>query len=119
MADREPLQGRVISSDRVEGAAVFDLGGQRLGAIDHLLVDRRSGRITHAVMAFGGLLGLGQDLHPIPWAALRYDAALGGYATDLAGSRLHPGPPSSGDGPGDRRWEAQAYVPDGLPFYWV
>jgi hypothetical protein len=44
-----------------------------MGEIDHLLIDKVSGRVVYAVMSFGGFLNLGHSHYPIPWAALKYD----------------------------------------------
>lgn len=109
----------VITSDRVQGTAVFGAGGEEVGTIDHLVIDKLSGKITYAVMAFGGFLGMGQDHHPIPWAALRYDPALGGYVTGVTLDQLRAAPARAEDWHGDRRWEEQTYAHYGLPYYWV
>ena len=69
----------LIASDRVEGTKVFRPGGERIGKIDHFMVDKRSGQVEYAVMSFGGFLGLGEELRPLPWRALEYDRELGGY----------------------------------------
>ena len=73
---------QLISSEDVEGTNVYDMKGTKIGEIDHLMVDKVSGRVTYAVMSFGGFIGLGHSHHPIPWGALKYDTKLGGYAND-------------------------------------
>lgn len=37
-----------------------------------------SGKVSYAVLSFGGLLGIGDDHYPLPWQALKYDTNLGG-----------------------------------------
>ena len=69
----------LIASDRVEGTKVFRPDGERIGKIDHFMVDKRSGQVEYAVMSFGGFLGLGEELRPLPWGALEYDSDQGGY----------------------------------------
>lgn len=51
---------QLISSDDVEGTNVYALNGKNLGEIDHLMIDKRSGRVIYAVMSFGGLIDRGQ-----------------------------------------------------------
>jgi len=34
----------IISSEDVIGTAVYDNGGQRIGEIDHLMIDKKSAR---------------------------------------------------------------------------
>jgi PRC-barrel domain len=65
---------RLISSDRVIGTDVHGVGDETIGQIDHLLIEKLSGRIAYAVMSFGGFLGLAHNHYPIPCAALKYDS---------------------------------------------
>src|SRR4029079_13268948 len=73
---------RLISSEDVQGTEVYGAGDQALGEIDHLLIEKVSGRVPYAVMSFGGFLGLGHSHYPIPWAALKYDTNLGGATSN-------------------------------------
>src|SRR3954462_13943229 len=45
---------RLISSEDVQNTDVYGLGDQAIGEIDHLLIDKVSGRVAYAVMSFGG-----------------------------------------------------------------
>ena len=49
---------QLISSEDVEGTNVYDMKSNKIGEIDHLMIDKISGRVTYAVMSFGGFLGL-------------------------------------------------------------
>ena len=69
----------LIDSSRVEGTAVYNLEGEQIGSIEHLMLEKRGGRVAHAVMSFGGFLGIGEEHYPIPWSKLTYDTELGGY----------------------------------------
>lgn len=40
----------IISSDRVEGTAVYNNNGDKLGSIDDLMIDKRSGQVRYAVL---------------------------------------------------------------------
>lgn len=83
---------RLISSEKVEGTAVYDRRGERLGTINHVMVDKYTGQVAYAVMSFGGFLGIGEQYHPLPWKVLTYDTRLGGYVVDLDRSRLERAP---------------------------
>ena len=83
---------RLIASDKVEGTAVYNRQGERLGSIYNFMVDKRSGQVEYAVMSFGGFLGIGDDYYPLPWKALNYDTNLGGYVVDLDKDRLQQAP---------------------------
>src|SRR4029077_13503581 len=66
-------------SDKVEGTAVFGPAGERIGAIERLMIEKRTGRGSYAVLSFGGFLGIGYDVYPLPWPSLKYNVDLGGY----------------------------------------
>ena len=82
----------VISSDRVEGANVYNAAGDKLGSVDNLMIDKRSGQVRYAVMEFGGFLGMGTDRYPLPWSMLKYDTDKEGYVVPLDKARLEAAP---------------------------
>ena len=41
---------RLISSEDVQGTDVYGIGDQAIGEIDHLLIEKVSGRVAYAVM---------------------------------------------------------------------
>jgi PRC-barrel domain len=45
-----------ISSEDVQGTTVYRADGRNIGEIDHLIIDKLSGRVAYAVMSFGGFL---------------------------------------------------------------
>ena len=79
---------QLISSEDVEGTEVYGAGDENVGEIDHLIIDKLSGRVIYAVMSFGGFLGLGHSHYPVPWAALKYDTSLGGFRTGITEQQL-------------------------------
>jgi PRC-barrel domain len=79
----------LISSDKVDGTAVYGSDEQKIGSIEHLMIDKIRGKVAYAVLTFGGFMGFGEDFYPIPWSTLEYDTNLGGYRLDgQAGSRV-------------------------------
>jgi len=82
----------VISSERVEGTAVYNGEGDKLGSIDDLMIDKVSGQVRYAVLEFGGFLGMGTDRYPLPWNMLKYDTEFEGYVVPLDKSRLEKAP---------------------------
>src|SRR4249919_1883357 len=87
----------VISSDKVEGTAVYNATGDKLGSIDDLMIDKRSGQIRYAVLEFGGFLGMGTDRYPLPWNVLKYDTQKEGYVVPLDKKKLEQAPRYSED----------------------
>ena len=84
--------GAIISSDKVEGTKVYNPAGEKLGSIDDLMIDKRSGEVRYAVLEFGGFLGMGTDRYPLPWETLKYDTDKGGYVVPLDKARLKNAP---------------------------
>jgi sporulation protein YlmC with PRC-barrel domain len=84
--------GPVISSDRVEGTAVYNPDGDKLGSIDDLMIDKVSGQVRYAVLEFGGFLGLATDRYPLPWNMLKYDTSKDGYVVPLDKAKLASAP---------------------------
>ena len=91
-----------ISSDRVEGTAVYNTNGDKLGSVDDLMIDKQSGQVRYAVLEFGGFLGMGTDRYPLPWNMLKYDSEKDGYIVPIDKDKLE-GAPRYADG------EAPAY----------
>lgn len=56
------------------GAKVKDLTLADLGHVDDLIIDGSTGRVTYAILAFGGLLGIGEKRFPVPWETLHWRA---------------------------------------------
>jgi sporulation protein YlmC with PRC-barrel domain len=83
---------RLIASNKVEGTAVYNRQGEKLGSVYNFMVDKTSGQVEYAVMSFGGFLGIGDSYHPIPWKSLTYDTSQGGYVVDLDRSQLEGAP---------------------------
>jgi sporulation protein YlmC with PRC-barrel domain len=82
----------VISSDRVEGTNVYNNAGDKLGSIDELMIDKRSGQVRYAVLEFGGFLGMGTDRYPLPWDMLKYDTGREGYVVPVDKTQLEGAP---------------------------
>jgi len=82
----------LIASDRVEGTAVYDAQGKRIGKVEQLVIDKAGGYVAYAVLSFGGFLGIGANRYPIPWPMLDYDEKLGGYRVDVTEEQLEDAP---------------------------
>jgi len=108
----------LIASNRVEGTAVYNRDGERLGTVDHFMVGKRNGRVEYAVMSFGGLFGLGSRYHPLPWDVLDYDTDQGGYVIDFDKKMLESAPAFEKDAEPvwDRAWGERVHSYYGLPY---
>ncbi|MCW8306249.1 PRC-barrel domain-containing protein [Acidiphilium sp. PA] len=82
----------LIAASKVNGTHVYNRQGDSIGSIYDVMIDKVSGRISYAIMSFGGFLGLGEHYHPLPWSMLQYDRQQGGYVVDIDRDRLEGGP---------------------------
>ena len=82
----------LIMANRVTDTPVFNRAGDRIGHIDNLSIDKVSGQVVYALLSFGGFLGIGDKLHPLPWGRLEYDPKKGGYVVPLSKEQLEAAP---------------------------
>lgn len=112
---------RLISSRRVEGTPVFNRSGEKLGTVHSVMIDKQSGQVAYALMSFGGFLGLGGYVHPVPWAMLDYEPERDGYVADLTRQKLDDAPRfrlDEADRPRERSEEELAYAYYGQMPWW-
>src|SRR3981189_55758 len=81
-------QGNLIGSDKVEGTAVYGADRNKIGSIERVMIDKQSGKVSYAVLSFGGFLGIGDDHYPLPCQSLKNDTNLAGYRTALTETQL-------------------------------
>ena len=111
----------LIASDRVEGTVVRRPNGERLGHIERLMIDKLTGKVSYAILSFGGFLGLGSDLLPLPWGRLNYNTELEAYVLDIEDEELRSAPSFRADKDfdwGDRSLETELHRYYGVPPYW-
>jgi sporulation protein YlmC with PRC-barrel domain len=106
----------LISSEKVEGTAVYDRKGEKIGSVHHLMINKYTGQVAYAVISFGGFLGIGAEYHPIPWRLLDYDEEVGGYVVDLDRQQLKNAPHFAENREPD--WSDPAYTAR-VDEYWI
>ena len=89
--------GSLIGSDKGEGTAVYGANDTKIGSIERVMIDKMSGKVSYAVLSFGGFLGIGDDHYPLPWQSLKYDTELGGYRTGITEQQLKGAPKYGND----------------------
>lgn len=120
-AERRASPEPLIASDRVEGTTVYDPNGKPIGAVKRMMIEKASGQVAYVVLAFGGIFGIGEDTHVIPWETLRYDVELGGYRTDITEEQVRGAPlPYGEEGEGRFHRDRERALHDyyGARYYW-
>jgi len=109
----------LIASNKVEGTAVYGRDGRRLGSIHNFMVDKLTGTVEYAVMAYSsGFLGMGARYYPLPWRTLSYDTRAGGYRIDMTERDLSDAPSFDRDSEPrfDRRYGSRVHDYYGLKY---
>jgi hypothetical protein len=63
----------VVLSTHIPRYRVQDAELGSRGKVEALMIDVQDGRVSHAVLSFGGFLGLGKQYITIPWRSLNID----------------------------------------------
>ncbi|KAF3996321.1 PRC-barrel domain-containing protein [Glaciimonas immobilis] len=82
----------LLGADTLIGNDVCNQAGEDLGDIKELMIDTRSGRVSYAVLSFGGFLGMGEKLFAVPWGVLKLDTVNERFILDMDKDRLEHAP---------------------------
>lgn len=75
-AKKAPETRAIIRVNKdVIGKKVMNLQREDIGEIQEVVIDAAQGRVTYAILSFGGFLGFGDKLFAVPWPSLQYDSA--------------------------------------------
>lgn len=74
------------------GDKVHNLQNEALGDIKEIMLDMRSGKVAYAVLSFGGVLGIGEKLLAVPWAALTLDSEKKCFTLNVRKERFEDAP---------------------------
>jgi sporulation protein YlmC with PRC-barrel domain len=110
-----------IRAGKAIGTNVYDGSGNKIGEVKDIVLEKTSNNILFAVVSFGGILGMGEKYHPVPWSELDYDPSVGGYVVPFTAEQLKNAPADSidmltkGDG---RAFRDRAFTHYGTKPYW-
>ncbi|WP_129777003.1 PRC-barrel domain-containing protein [Peristeroidobacter soli] len=86
---------KAIRAKKVIGTTVKDPSGKKIGEIEDVVLDKTSNNIMFAAVSFGGLLGMNEKYHPIPWNMLKYEEDESGYVVNITKEQLQAAPADS------------------------
>jgi sporulation protein YlmC with PRC-barrel domain len=117
------MAGNLHRGSKLIGADVENPQGEDLGDIKDLVFDSQ-GRITYAVLAFGGFLGMGEKYFAVPFSALKPEAGqrpgdTERYVLNVDKERLKNAPgfeKNTWPNMADRSWAEQIHAFYGVPF---
>lgn len=70
-AAKQLKQQHVYRGSKIIGATVRNANDKKIGEIKDLVLDSARGEVAYAVVSFGGVIGVGQKYHAIPWRILQ------------------------------------------------
>ncbi len=93
--NHEGLHGpgpHLMGADTLIGNDVVNKQSESLGDIKEIMLDMRTGRVSYAVLSFGGFLTMGEKLFAVPWEALTLDTVNKCFVLDVEEERLENAP---------------------------
>lgn len=111
----------VMAASTLQGDTVVNHRKEKLGTLTDIMIDVPTGRVAYAVLSFGGVLGVGDKLFAVPWAALTLDADNKCFVLEVDKERLKMAPgfdkrhwPSMAD----PQWASDIHAFYGTTPYW-
>jgi sporulation protein YlmC with PRC-barrel domain len=120
-ADKSGPGPRLMTASTLEGNKVVNLQGETLGEIREIMLDVPRGRIAYAVMASGGLLGIGDKLFALPFSALTLDTDRKCFVIDAPKEKVQNAPGFDKDhwpDSADLTWQKAVHSHYGSAPYW-
>ena len=94
-AGPDPRHGpgpHLMGADTLVGNDVYNKDSEDVGDIKEIMLDMRTGRVSYAVLSFGGFMGMGEKLFAVPWDALKLDTVNKRFVLDVNKERLESAP---------------------------
>jgi sporulation protein YlmC with PRC-barrel domain len=82
----------LMGADTLVGNDVYNGQGEDLGDVKEIMLDMSTGRVSYAVLSFGGILGMGEKLFAVPWSALTLDTVNKRFTLNVEKERLENAP---------------------------
>jgi len=118
----KPVEGERINAfmvDKIIGSKVINAKGETLGKIEDLVFNIDTGRIMYAILDFGGFVGIGTKLFPVPWESLAAIPLEGIFFLNQSKDQLKKAPSfdkkNLPDVVGDMRWGGGIFKHYGVP----
>lgn len=109
----------LMGADTLMGNDVYNKDGEDLGDIKEFMIDMASGKIAYAVLSFGGLMGMGDKLFAVPWAALALDTVNKRFTLNVPKVSLNDAPGFNKDSwpsMSDQTWASGVHKFYGTPY---
>ncbi len=102
----------LMGANTLIGDSVVNQNGDDLGDLKEIMLDMSTGRVSYAVLSFGGFLGMGDKLFAVPWNALTLDTVNKHLVLNVDKKRLEDAPgfdKNSWPDMADPTWESEIH----------
>jgi sporulation protein YlmC with PRC-barrel domain len=82
----------LMGAETLLGNDVYNTADEKLGTIKELMIEMATGKISYAVLSYGGFLGMGDRLFAVPWQALQLDTQNKRFTLDAGKDKLKNAP---------------------------
>ena len=109
----------LMGANTLLGTDVYNADDEDLGDIKEFMLDMATGKIAYAVLSFGGILGMGDKLFAVPWAALKLDTVNKRFTLNVPKASLKDAPGFNQDrwpAMSDKTWASGVHKFYGTPY---
>jgi sporulation protein YlmC with PRC-barrel domain len=112
----------IVQASKIIGEAVINRQNDELGKIHELVIDAKDGRVSYAVLASGGFMGMGNKLFAMPWQAFDFASTENKLVIDVEKDKLKAAPGFDKDAKwpdfADKTWGGTIHEYYGHKPYW-
>ena len=109
----------LMGANTLLGNDVYNADDEDLGDIKEFMLDMATGKVAYAVLSFGGILGMGDKLFAVPWAALKLDTVNKRFTLNVPKAALKDAPGFNQDRwptMSDKTWASGVHKFYGTPY---
>ena len=109
----------LMGANTLLGNDVYNADDEDLGDIKEFMLDMATGKVAYAVLSFGGILGMGDKLFAVPWAALKLDTVNKRFTLNVPKASLKDAPGFNQDrwpAMSDKTWASGVHKFYGTPY---
>ena len=109
----------LMGANTLLGNDVYNADDEDLGDIKEFMLDMATGKVAYAVLSFGGILGMGDKLFAVPWAALKLDTENKRFTLNVPKASLKDAPGFNQDRwptMSDKTWASGVHKFYGTPY---
>jgi sporulation protein YlmC with PRC-barrel domain len=88
------LVATAFRASALTGLNVRNMQGEKLGTVNDLVVDIRTGKVAYVALSVGGLLGVGDKMFAVPFTELKFDHGMDEmfFVLDMSKEKLQAAP---------------------------